>query len=360
VLDLLALPPGPPAPAIGTAQDALLLVYTSGTTGRPKGAVLDQRAVQGNALNSLHMHQLTAADRVLTALPMFHVGGLNIQTLPALYAGAEVLLLAAFDAEAWLVAVATGQATLSLMVPATMRAVLRHPDWAATDLSSLRAIGAGSSEVPVALIEPFHARGVPVQQVYGATETGPIALYQSAAEAIAAPGSLGRPALHAEVRVVDEAGAPCPPGVPGEIEVRGDATLRRYWGMAEPVLRDGWFATGDLGQVDAGGRWWFAGRRSDVIISGGENIWPAELERVLETAPGVLECAVCGRADPVWGEVPVAVLVVEPGFAEAAALAHTAVRLARFKQPRALLPVPALPRTALGKVDRAALRAMVG
>jgi fatty-acyl-CoA synthase len=352
-------PADSPVPAIGKEADPVLLVYTSGTTGRPKGAVLDQRAVLFNALNSLHLHALTPADRVLTVLPMFHVGGLNIQTTPALYAGAEVVLHPRFDPASFFDACARDRPTLSLLVPAVMQALVAHPRWAAADLSSLRAVGAGSSDVPLPLIEAFHARGVPVQQIYGATETGPIAVCQTRAEALAAPGSIGRPALHAACRVADAEGSDVPAGTRGEIQVRGPSVLCGYWrGDAPATTPDGWFATGDVGHVDAEGRWWFTDRLRHVIISGGENVWPAEVERVLATAPGVLEGAVCGRPDPRWGEVPVAVVVPGAGFDAAAVLAHFEGRLARFKHPQAVVPVGALPRTALGKVELAALRAL--
>ncbi|MBW8269132.1 AMP-binding protein [Caldovatus aquaticus] len=349
---------GPAPPPAGGEDDPVLLVYTSGTTGRPKGAVLDQRALLFNALNGLHLHALTPADRVLTVLPLFHVGGLNIQTLPALYCGAEVVLHPRFDPAAFFAACARDRPTLSLLVPAVMQALVAHPGWAAADLSSLRAVGAGSSEVPLPLIEAFHARGIPVQQIYGATETGPIAICQTRAEALAAPGSIGRPALHAECRIVDEAGRPLPPGARGEIQVRGPAVLRAYWPGQRATTAEGWFATGDVGHVDAAGRWWFTDRLKHVIISGGENIYPAEVERVLRTAPGVREGAVCGRPDPRWGEVPVAVVVPGEGFSRAAVLAHFEGRIARFKHPRDVVVAEALPRTALGKVELGALRAL--
>lgn len=359
VLGIAALPAGPASPPEGSEEDPLLLVYTSGTTGRPKGAVLDQRAVLFNALNATHGFGLTASDRVLTVLPMFHVGGLNIQTTPALHAGAEVLLHPRFEPDAFFDAVARDRPTLSLVVPAVMQALVRHPRWQAADFSSLRAVGAGSSDVPLALIQAFHAKGVPVQQVYGATETCPIAILQTREEALAAPGSIGRPALHADCRVVDERGRPVPLGRDGEIQVRGPSVLRGYWKQKGALLPDGWFATGDVGRVDAAGRWWFTDRLKHVIISGGENIYPAEVERLLATAPGVLEGAVVGRPDPRWGEVPVAAVVPGPGFDPARVLAHFEGQIARFKQPREVIAMPALPRTALGKVAVAELKAMV-
>ncbi|MCB4820591.1 AMP-binding protein [Roseicella aerolata] len=354
-------PAAPMPPPTGEADDPVLLVYTSGTTGRPKGAVLDQQAVLFNALNAIHAFGLTAADRVLTLLPLFHVGGLNIQTMPALLAGAEVVLLPRFDAATFFAAIAEHRPTLTLLVPAVMQALVAHPGWQAADLSSLRAIGAGSSEVPLPLIEAFHARGIPVQQVYGATETGPVAICQTRGEALAAPGSLGQPALHGEARVVDPAGRELPPGEAGEIQLRGPHLARGYWGAPDPTaaaFRDGWFASGDVGRRDADGRFWFTDRLKHVIISGGENIYPAEVERVLRTAPGVLEGAVCGRPDPRWGEVPVAVVVPGEGFDAAAVLRHFEGQLARFKHPRDVVAVEALPRTALGKVQVEALRAI--
>jgi fatty-acyl-CoA synthase len=334
----------------GAAEDPLLLVYTSGTGGRPKGAVLTQAAVAANAHHAQALFAITPADVVLTVLPMFHVGGLCIQTLPALLAGATVILHPRFEADAFLDTVERDGPTLSLLVPAVMRALVAHPRWAAADLSSLRAVGAGSSEVPLGLIEAFHAKGVPVQQVYGATETGPIAIAQTREEALAAPGSIGRPVPGVQARLDP---------VTGEIAIRGPNVMRGYWNRADGLTADGWFATGDVGRVDAQGRWWFTDRLKHVIISGGENIYPAEVERVLAEAPGVVEGAVIGRPDPRWGEVPVAVVVPGAGFDAAAVLAHFEGRLARFKHPRDVVVVAALPRTALGKVAIATLRAMV-
>ncbi len=338
----------PPYPMVrGSAP--LLLCYTSGTTGRPKGAVLSQAAVAANARHAQAVFGFTPQDRVLTVLPMFHVGGLCIQTLPALLAGATVLLHRRFDADRFFDALERDRPTLTLLVPAIMQALVAHPRWAAADLSCLRAVGAGSSDVPLPLIEAFHAKGVPVQQVYGATETGPIAIAQSVAEAWAAPGSIGRPVPGVEARL-----SPA-----GEILVRGPNTLRHYWPGKPALDAEGWFATGDAGRLDPGGRWWFTDRLKHVIISGGENIYPAEVERVLQGAPGVAEGAVCGRPDARWGEVPVAVVVAGPGFSREAVLAHFHGRLARFKQPHDVIVVPALPRTALGKVELGALRALV-
>lgn len=347
-----ALPGVPEAPPPGDAvpEDALLIGYTSGTTGRPRGAVLTRSAFRANAAASRAVFGLTPADRVLTVLPMFHVGGLNIQTVPALLHGAEVVLHERFEPDAFLDSVEADRPSLSLLVPAVMAALVAHPRWRSADLSSLRAVGAGSSDVPLDLIEAFHAKGVPVQQVYGATETCPIAIAQTREEALAAPGSIGHPAPGTEARIA--------PGT-GEILVRGPNVMACYWNdpaATRAALREGWFATGDVGRVDEAGRFWFTDRLKHLIISGGENISPAEVERVLLTAPGVREGAVVGRPDPRWGEVPVAVIVPGEGFDAARVLAHFEGRLARFKHPRAVVALDALPRTALGKVAVAEVR----
>lgn len=348
-------------PQIGAGEEApdapLLLVYTSGTSGRPKGAMLTESAVVANIRNAIGLFGLGPEDHVLTVLPMFHVGGLCIQTLPALCAGTRVTMLPRFDPAGFFEALARDRPTLTLLVPAVMRALVQDPGWDAADLSCLRAVGAGSSAVPPDLIAAFQSRGVPVQQVYGATESGPIAIAQSISEAWVAAGSIGRPIC--EARVVGPDGTPLPPGATGEIELRGPNLLSGYWGQAAAATRgDGWFATGDVGHVDAEGRWWFTDRLGNLIVSGGENIYPAEVERVLAGAPGVLEGAVCGIPDPKWGEVPVAVVVPGPGFDAAAVLGHFEGRLARFKQPRDVVTVASLPRNALGKVVLNALRAL--
>ncbi len=349
--------------AVGLSS-TVLLCYTSGTTGQPKGALLDQRALLFNALNSLHMHGLTATDRVLTTLPMFHVGGLNIQTLPALYAGATVVLHRQFDPRATLAALAGDGITLAVLVPAQLVALLALPEWATVELGRLRSLTTGSTLVPLGLIERVHARGLPLIQVYGSTETAPIASYLVAADAERKAGSCGLPALHCEIRIVDDAGRDVAPGDSGELLVRGPNVMRGYWNQPQTTteaLVDGWYRSGDIGHADADGFLWIDDRMKEVIISGGENIYPAELENLLAEHPDLVEAAVVGRADPKWGEVPVAVVVARAG----GQLDATTVRgwfdgrLARFKHPHEVVFRDALPRNAMGKVEKDAVRALV-
>jgi fatty-acyl-CoA synthase len=339
----------------------LLIVYTSGTTGRPKGAVLRQEALLWNAVMSQHMHGLTSEDHVLTVLPFFHVGGLNIQTTPALHFGATVTILPRFTPDTTLAAIARDRPTLTVLVPATIQAVTDHPDWLSTDLSSLKAISTGSTIVPPHLIERFVARGVPVLQVYGSTETCPVAVYTRFGGDLSRVGSTGLPGLCCEAVVIDDAGVELPLDTPGEIAVRGPNVFSEYWGNEEATreaLHDGWYRTGDIGLRDADGYFWVHDRKKNLIISGGENIYPAEVERVLLEHPDVVECGVVGRPDPRWDEVPVAYVIRRSGcFIEAESLkAHVLTQLARFKVPRDIVFVDDLPRTALGKVQHFMLR----
>ena len=339
----------------------LLIVYTSGTTGRSKGAVLRQDALLWNGVMSQHMHGLTSSDHVLTVLPFFHVGGLNIQTTPALHHGATVTIHPRFTPDATLAAIARERPTLTVLVPAIIQAMSDHPDWPSTDLSSLKAISTGSSIVPPHLIDRFVARGVPVLQIYGSTETCPIAIYTRLSGDLSRVGSTGLPGLCCEAAVIDDSGLELPPDTPGEIAVRGPNVFSEYWGNEEATreaLHDGWYRTGDVGRRDADGYFWVHDRKKNLIISGGENVYPAEIERVLLEHPDVVECGVIGRSDPKWDEVPVAYVIKRAGCSvEAEDLkAHVLTRLARFKVPRDIVFVDDLPRTALGKVQHFMLR----
>ncbi|MCZ2440036.1 MAG: AMP-binding protein [Burkholderiales bacterium] len=356
---------GEPPPRVAVSpQSPLLLCYTSGSTGRPKGVLLSHEALCANADASVDMHAMVESDRVLTTLPLFHVGGLNIQTLPALREGCRVELHPKFDPAAALTAIERERITLTVLVPAQLDAVMALPQWPSTDLSSLRAISTGSTVVPERLCHAVHARGVPLIQVWGATETSPIAACQHADEAVRTAGSAGRAALGVELRIVDAAGDDLPTGQSGEILVRGRNVMSAYWQDPQAtarVLVDGWFHSGDRGRLDAQGFLWVDGRIKDMIISGGENVSPAEVEIALQEDPDVAEAAVVGRPDARWGERVVAVVVPRPGvqIAPREVMARLEGRIARFKQPKQVFVVDALPRTALGKVRKEDVRSLV-
>ncbi len=355
---------GEPPRAAGAEESPLLLCYTSGSTGAPKGVVLTQRALMWNAVNSTHMHDLTSTDRVLTTLPMFHVGGMNIQTTPALHAGASVTLHAKFDPKAALEAIARERITLTVLVPAQLEAMMALAEWRSADLSSLRMITTGSTIVSEAFVRKASERGAPVIQVYGSTETCPIATYVRAPDALRKAGSAGVPALHCEVKVVGDGGDELPPERDGEILVRGASVATGYWKAPAETARtfkDGWYWSGDLGHFDEEGHLYVVARKKDIIISGGENIYPAEVESVLLECPEVEEVCVVGRPDPRWGEAVVAAVVLKAGcrMTEAETMAFFQGRIARYKHPREIRFLERLPRSALGKIQKDAVREAV-
>ncbi len=342
----------------------LLICYTSGSTGRPKGVLLSQNALVWNAANSIDMHGLTPQDRILTTLPLFHVGGLNNLTTPALQTGCTVVLHAKFDAEAAIAAIERERITLTVLVPAQLDMMLASPRWQSADFSSLRMITTGSTIVPARIIRAVHARGVPLVQVYGATETCPIAVYLKAADAERKAGSTGKAALHCGLRVVDDTGRDVAQGATGEILVRGPNLMNGYWRAPQETLAalaDGWFHSGDMGHQDAEGYLYVDGRRKEMIISGGENIYPAEIENVLAECQDIAEASVIGRPDERWGEVVVAVVAPKAGrsLTSMTVLQLLEGRIARFKHPKEVVFVGELPKTALGKVRKEEVRKLV-
>ena len=358
-------------PQISESSD-LLLVYTSGTTGLPKGAVHTQAGLLANAQASHEAHDFQDNDIVLSTLPMFHVGGLCIQTLPALLAGVSVYLHPRFDPSAWLAAVSEGalasRPSLSLLVPATLRAVLDHPHWPHADLKSLRGIMTGSSTLPASYLEQFHARGVPVGQIYGSTETGPVSVVLKFKDAMRRVGFAGWPHAKLNLKLIDAEGHEVPSGAIGEVGevcVKAPNVMRGYWSPAGAQtlegLNDGWFYSGDMGFLDEEGCLQIVGRNKDMIISGGENIYPAEIENALMAFPGVAECAVVGLPDERWGEVPVLAVTRQSTpeghqLSTEVILAHLQNQIARFKLPRRVLFLEQLPKSALGKVQKPLLQ----
>lgn len=341
-------------------EDPVLLCYTSGTTGKPKGALLSNNALAWNAVNSTHMHDLTSEDIILTVLPMFHVGGLDIQTLPALHAGATVVIHSRFEANTFFDSLQQDDITLTLIVPTIMHTLLKDPRWKSADLSRLRMISVGSTIVPEQMVRAVGERGVPLVQVYGSTETAPIAAYMPVRETAKRPASTGKPAIHCDIRLVDENGCDVPPGEKGEILVRGPNVMTEYWRDPEATqaaFTDGWFHTEDIAHRDIDGFLYVDGRIKDLIISGGENVYPAAVESVLSECTDVQEVAVVGRPDDVWGEVVVAVVVQASEDRNVGKILNFCDgRIAHFETPREVIFVDHLPRNAMGKVEKDVLR----
>jgi len=341
--------------------NSVLILYTSGTTGRPKGVVLTQAALSCCVLNNQVMHDMTADDHILAVLPMFHAGGLCIQTLPALFTGATVTLHHEFEPGAVLAGIGSGLPTLTALVPAQIGPLLAHPDWSDTDMVHLRSVTTGSTFVPDSCIDAWVERGVAALQVYGTTETCAVAIHQTCANVESTRGSVGMAAAHCRIRVVDDEGLEVPPGGHGEILVKGLGVFAAYWRnptATGEALINGWFHTGDIGFMRPDGSYVIADRKADLIISGGENIYPAELEAILNEHPEIVEAAVLGSADERWGEVPVAVVVLtdKSSMNQGDVQALFEGRLARFKHPHRVMLVDKLPRNVMGKIEKFELR----
>jgi fatty-acyl-CoA synthase len=368
---LAGSPPRAEVEAVAT-DHPMLLMYTSGTTGVPKGALLPHRKTLFNSLNAQLSFETRPSDRVLVAVPLFHSLGLNILALPALYAGACVLLQRRFDPGRVWECVGAESITFLGGVPTMFSALedlLAEAPPGRYRLDSLRFLFTAGAAIPVPLIRAFEARGLALKQGFGQTETSILCCLE-ARDALRKAGSVGRPVFHAEVRIVRSATLPaptaewqdCAPGEPGEIVVRGPITMLGYWNRPEATaetLRDGWLLTGDLGSADAEGFVTLTGRARDLFISGGENVYPAQVEAAYLEHPAVREIAVVGIPDPVWGEVGRAFVVLAPGQPlDADELRRFGrERLAAFKVPREFLAVEALPRTASGKVQKFLLHA---
>lgn len=342
----------------------VLILFTSGSTGRPKGATFTNQNLAFNALNVMTALGLRAADEILTPVPMFHSGGLFIHTTPGLCAGATITIHREFDPGQVIEEIQSQRITLLPSVPAMTFALARHPAWGRADLSSLRCVVTGSTMVPRGAVEAWQARRVSVVQGYGSTEACPTAVTLAPGSAAEAAFTAGKPVLYSQVRIVDESGHEVPVGEPGEVWIRGPAVMHSYWNNEQATreaFREGWFRNGDVGLIDEHGYLHIVGRLSDTIIVGASNVYPSDLEAVLEACPEIREAAVVGRPHEQLGEVPVACVVPTRGstLTTQQVLALFKNRLAVYKQPRDVLLLDALPRNWHGKIDRRRLHQMV-
>ncbi|MFD3534126.1 long-chain fatty acid--CoA ligase [Streptomyces sp. NPDC058664] len=343
-------------------EDPCMIMYTSGTTGRPKGAVLSHANITWNSVNVLVDTDLTGDEVTLVVAPLFHTAGLNMTCLPTLLKGGRVILLGTFDAERVLELIEDLRVTYMFGVPTMYDAMAARPRWETTDLSSLRTLNCGGAPVPARTIAAYLDRGLAFSQGYGMTEASPGVLFLDREQTSARAGSAGVPHFFTDTRVVLPDGSDAEPGERGEILVHGPNVMAGYWGRPEDTgaaFADGrWLRTGDVARTDADGYTYIVDRVKDMFVSGGENVYPAEVEDVLLSHPAVAECAVIGVPDPVWGEVGRAVVVLGPGARadEDDILGHLHGRLAKYKVPKSLVVTEALPRTASGKVIKPAVR----
>nr|WP_274636158.1 o-succinylbenzoate--CoA ligase [Microbacterium bovistercoris] len=344
-----------------TLDDPAMILYTSGTTGYPKGAVLTHGNLTWNCFNALVDYGISADERVLLISPMFHVASLSMGALPVLLQGGTVILHEKFEPGAVLHTVQDEQITMLSGVPTTFQLLQEHPDFATTDISSLRHLTCGGSTMPQRMLEAYEERGLHFSCGYGMTETSPGATAMPPRMSTAKMGSSGLKHFFTDVKIVDEQGRTLPPGEVGEIWVRGPNVISEYWNRpdatAEAIV-DGWFRSGDLGSFDEDGYIYISDRLKDMIISGGENIYSAEVEGVIMQIPEITGVALIGVPDEKWGEVPMAVATRDDAAHLTAddVLGHLQGRLAKYKIPRAVVFVDELPRTASGKIRKADLR----
>jgi fatty-acyl-CoA synthase len=344
-----------------TLDDPCLIMYTSGTTGRPKGAVLTHGNMTWNATNQLLGFDFDQNERTLALAPLFHIGGLNGTVNPTLLRGGCAVVVRRFDPARTLAVIEEQRVNSFFAVPTMLDAMAREPGFATRDLSALRTIGAAGAPVPLPTLHTWLARGVTMQQAYGMTEAAPGATVLDSADAERKVGSAGKPVFFTDVRVVRPDGTEAGPDEVGEIVIQGPNVMAGYWKEPEQtaaVVRDGWYHSGDVGSVDEEGFLYVRDRYKDMIISGGENIYPAEVESALLELEGVLEAAVIGVPDATWGEVGLAVIVQaaggDPDPDEIRSRLRT--RLAAFKVPRYVEFADELPKTATGKVRKPDLR----
>jgi fatty-acyl-CoA synthase len=346
------------APAV--PEEAHVIMYTSGTTGKPKGAVLSHRKTFFNCLNADIFFKLHFDDIMLIVLPLFHSGGLFIQASPVIYKGATIILHKSFDPHRTYRDIHKYQVTKFLGVPTVYKSLVKTETEHKTALSSLKVCAIGGEKLTPELMAQFKDAGFSLRQIMGQTETS-ILLWAHEKDVARKPGSVGKPVFHAEVRIVDRQGRPCNPGQVGEIVVRGSIMMTEYWQdpvKTEDTIRGGWLHTGDLARMDEDGYFYLIDRAKDMYISGGENVYPAEVERILRKHPAVEDIAVLGIPDESWGEVGCAFVIAKRGVTLKSEdlIGFCDGQLARYKWPKKILAVEDFPRTALGKVRKTVLK----
>jgi fatty-acyl-CoA synthase len=347
-------------------DDTCMIQYTSGTSGRPKGVMLSHGNITWNCYNILLDIDVSSDEVSLVSAPMFHTAALNQLFLPTVLKGGTSVLMSAFDPDRAFDLIAAHRVTWMFGVPTMFLTMAQSPRWAAAELSSVRTLMCGGAPVPEALIHTYQQRGLTFLQGYGLTETSPGALFLRAADGVRKAGTAGTPCFFTDVRVVRPDGTDVAPGEVGEVVIQGPNVMRGYWQLLDATetvfATDGWFRSGDAAVVDDEGYIRIVDRVKDMFISGGENVYPVEVEHVLHEHPAVADCAVIGVPDEKWGEVGRAVVVPRDGVGVSAdeLLGFLAGRLAKYKIPKSVVLVDALPRNATGKLLRARLRDQYG
>ena len=365
---LLARSSSEPMPEADQARfsDPHLILYTAGTTGRPKGAVLTHANTFWNSVNMTTPVGITPFDTTITTLPMFHSGGIGLYTVPMIHLGGRVVVIRTFEPDQLLRLVREYSVKLIFGVPAIWLELLKRADFDAAHLPSLRFCVSGGAPHPMAIIDGVAQRGFTFLQGYGLTETAPGGTLMPIEDCRRKAATAGKPALHVELRIVADDGRPCAPDEIGEVQFAGPNVFAGYWNRpeatADAFTPDGWFRTGDLGRLDDDGFLILVDRKKDLVITGGENVYSAEVEDVLFAHPAIAEAAVIGVPDPKWGESVFAVVVLRPGMRATPEelITYSRSQLAKYKTPKGVAFVDSLPRNAAGKVLKRQLREQFG
>ncbi|MGZ3236160.1 MAG: acyl-CoA synthetase [Burkholderiaceae bacterium] len=341
-------------------DEAWHLLYTSGTTGKPKGVLQTYGMVFFNAVNCMLHADITSKDVLLNVLPFFHTGGLNLFANPVLFCGGTVYVTRQFDVNAT-IELLNSKITMFLGVPAVYLMISQHPKFNEYQFKNMRHLSAGGAPIPSSLLEEFLAKNLPICFGFGMTETGPTVFLSDAETASKKVGTVGKSVIFSETRIVDANGKDVKPGERGELIIRGPGITPGYWKLPDATAKsivDGWLYTGDIAYYDDDGDYYIVDRSKDMFISGGENVYPAEVENVLYELESVKEVAVIGVADEKWGEVGKAIIAVAAGHSltDEEAKKHCRNKLAGYKVPKHFMFVDALPRNAAGKVEKHVLR----
>lgn len=345
-----------------SGEDAYCILYTSGTTGKPKGAILPHRQILWNAINTVISWGLSEQDVSPILTPMFHSGGLFVFLVPLFYAGGRIVLGRTFDPDTSLSLFVEERCTVILGVPTLFQVWMNSPKFAGADFSHVHFFISGGAPCPPSVVYAWHQqKGLALRQGYGLTEVGVNCFAMTAEDALRKVGSVGKPIFHSRMRLVDHHGQDVQQGETGELIIAGDHVCSGYWNRPEAsaeALQGGWFHTGDMARQDNEGYFYIAGRYKDMIISGGENIYAAEVEAVFREHTAVQDAALIGIPDEKWGEVGLMVVVLRPGqqVTPTELLAHCHSRLARYKAPKQVEFVESLPYSPYGKVIKAELR----
>ena len=344
-----------------TYDDIWAIIYTSGTTGRPKGAQVTYGNFFYNAVGMGQAIDLHSQDVNLNVLPTFHIGGLGLYAGPTFHAGGTVVVMRAFNPEVLLKLIQDWKVTVLLLVPSIYLVLAEFPDFDRYDLSSVRSWASGGSALPPALVQRFVEKGIIIQQGFGMTETGPTVFLIDVDHAVTKAGSVGKPVMHTDVCIMDRDRKVLGPEEVGELCIRGGNVINGYWNRpkaTEEALIDGWLHSGDAAKYDQDGYYYIVDRWKDMFISGGENVYPAEVENVIYQHPAIAEVAVIGIAHPKWQEVGKAIVVLKEGqsLSENDIIEFCQDKLARYKIPKSVAFMDQLPRTAAGKVLKRELR----